>query len=129
MDVDDTIFNTYNFMKKRRMNTIPIFDIEHIMNISPDVNMPMLKFYNWLIAKENINIIFISERPFYAKAKLEIALRNSGFSQYYRLYCRDNMHQPSKCSARHFKNRTRKKVLKELQEKYGSKYRIFVIGK
>ena len=129
MDVDDTIFNTYNFMKKRRMNTIPIFDIEHIMNISPDVNIPMLKFYNWLIAKENINIIFVSERPFYAKAKLEIALRNSGFSQYYRLYCRDNMHQPSKCSARHFKNRTRKKVLKELQEKYGLKYRIFVIGK
>ena len=128
MDVDDTIFSTYSFMKKKLMNTIPIFELEYLLELEPDVIKPMLKFYEWLISKGNINVVFISERPFYARPKLEIALRNSGFGQYYRLYCRDNMHQPSKYSAKDFKRKKRKKILKELKEKYGLKYRIFVIG-
>jgi hypothetical protein len=128
MDVDDTIFSTYNFMKNNRMNTIPIFELDYLLELEPDIIKPMLKFYEWLVSKGNINIVFISERPFYARPKLEIALRNSGFGQYHRLYCRDSMHQPSKYSAKDFKRKIRRKILKELKEKYGLKYRIFIIG-
>ena len=128
MDVDDTIFSTYTRMKESNMKTIPIFELSYLLDTQPEVIKPMLDFYDWIISKGNINIIFLSERPFYAHAKLEIALHNSGFNHYYSLICRDKMHQPSTCSVKAFKTRARKKILNSLNQKYGDKYRIFVIG-
>ena len=128
MDVDDTIFSTYTRMKESNMKTIPIFELSYLLDTQPEVIKPMLDFYDWILSKGNINIIFLSERPFYAHAKLEIALRNSGFNDYYSLICRDKMHQPSACSVKVFKTLARKKILYSLNQKYGDKYRIFVIG-
>ena len=80
------------------MKTIPIFELSYLLDTQPEVIKPMLDFYDWILSKGNINIIFLSERPFYAHAKLEIALRNSGFNIIIRLYvgtrCTSYQHVP-----------------------------------
>jgi hypothetical protein len=83
IDVDDTAFNGYHYMKKRQFKCLPPQQYsEYLLDKNHVVNKAVVNFVNWIHETDNLKCVFVTERPIFSKQSTIDALHNGGYEHY-----------------------------------------------